>query len=122
MGEHGSRQSRIKRRERSQHVGPALWICHHRSPLVRRESRVFVEDVSECLVNLADVVKESDTLDASANSLVESGCVAENQREARNPPNVRAGYGVIGVDRIQQSLQRRRSEALGMDTRTPLTD
>ena len=86
---------------------------HYRAALLGRELRRIVEDVGERLVELADIVKKRDTLDAAERSLVEPGRFAEYERIGRDPAHVRAGNRIIGVDCVEESFKRCRAEPLG---------
>lgn len=72
----------------------------------------FIDDVMERSIDLANVVKERDALDAMLSSLVEVCRFGDYQRVLRNAPHVRAGRRVIRVDRVEERLQRGRSETL----------
>ena len=78
-----------------------------------RQLRVVVDDVEERLVNLADVVEEGDALERAQLVLIETGGVAEDQRIAGDPPDVLSRFVVVGLDRVEQRLERGGREALG---------
>src|SRR4051812_9963452 len=88
-------------------------MCHHGAALLRRKLRRIVEDVSERLVELADVVKERNSLDAPEHPLVVSSGFAEYQRVGGDTADVGAGDGIVSVDRIKQCLQSCGAHTLG---------
>ena len=47
--------------------------------LGRRQLRVIMEHVGQCLVNLADIVEEGDAFERTELAMVETSCVAEDQ-------------------------------------------
>jgi hypothetical protein len=62
----------------------------------------FANDVFDRLVNLADVVEECDALDALAFVVGEVGRVGEDEGVGGDASDVRAGVGVIRVDRVEE--------------------
>ena len=103
-----------ERRQRSQDLGAALRVRHHGAALLGGELRLLVEDVGERPVELADVVEERDSLDAAQSALVQTGGFAEYQCVGRDAADVRAGDGVVGVDGVEQRLERGRAKPLGL--------
>jgi hypothetical protein len=81
-----------------------------------------VKDVAHRFVNLSDIVEEGDALDACACAVIEFGRVAENEGIAGDTSDVPACIRIICIDRIQQSLQRRRPKSLGVNARAPLAN
>jgi len=81
-----------------------------------------VKDVAQSFVNFSNVVKQGDSFDAPACSIVEPGCVAKNQSVRRNTPHVSACVAVICIDRIEESLQRCRAKSLSANSRSPLAN
>jgi hypothetical protein len=122
MRQHAAREVGIERRERSEYLRAALGMRHHCAAFSRRESGLFVKDVGDCLVDFADVVKESDSLYAVAGPLVKVGGLSEYQGKVSNAPNVSAGHGIVGVDGAEQSLEGGRSETFGANPYASLMD
>jgi hypothetical protein len=60
---HAFGEIRVEGRYWREHFGATTRVGDDRTSLGRREMRLLMNDVEECLVNLADVVKEGDTLD-----------------------------------------------------------
>ena len=83
-----------------------------RPPLGRGEPGVVVHDVEQRLVDLADVVKERHPLDRALRMLVEVGGVGDDQRVGRHPAHVHAGVGIVGLDGVEQRLERCAGEPL----------
>ena len=83
------------------------------APLRGGERVLVVDDVEERLVDLADVVEERDALDALALVLGEVGRVGEDERVGGDAAHVRAGFRVVGVDGVEQRLERGGGEPLG---------
>ena len=119
---HCSRQLRIERREWREHVGAPLGMCHHDAPLGWCEPGRFMEDVGYGFVDLADVMKQCDALDAATRSLVEISGGAQYQSVAGDATDVRAGNSIVGVNCVQERFERGGTEALGMNARAPLSD
>ena len=79
-----------------------------------RERVVVVDDVEERLVDLADVVKERDALDARCTrARRELGGVGEDERVGGDAAHVRAGLGVVRVDGVEQRFECGGGETLG---------
>src|SRR5688572_11380821 len=87
---------------------------HHGAPLLRRELGWIVKDVGERFVELSDVVEERDSLDTVQSLLVEPSGFAEEERVSRNTTDVSAGDGIVGVDGVEQCLERGRAKAFGV--------
>jgi len=90
----------VKRAERREHIRTPLRVCPDRSPFFGRELRLLVKDVGQRSVQLANIVEERDTLDATQCALVEVSGLAEYQSVYRDPANVGARLGVVGIDRV----------------------
>ena len=91
----------------------------HRITLGDRELCVVVNDVEERFVNLADVVKERDTLDVPLLAGAEVCRLGEYQRITSDTPDVFASLTVVRIDGAEQRLEDRSSESLG--GQSPLT-
>jgi len=83
-----------------------------RAPLFRRQFLRLLHDVGYRLVDLSNVVEQRDTLYAMLRSLVEICGACERQRILRNTTDMRPGFGVIGVDCVEQAFQGGRPESL----------
>src|SRR5215208_3656102 len=77
------------------------------------ETALFMKDVVYRLVNFSDVMKEGDTLHTVLSSLVELSSVGQYQRVVGDSSNMRAGHGVIGVDRREQRLEDGGAKSFG---------
>lgn len=75
----------------------------------------IVHEIEERLVNLADVVEERGPFDLLALRLRQIGGVGDDQRVRSDAADVRARFLVVGVDCIEQRLQRGGHHALGSD-------
>jgi len=95
-------------------------MCHHRYTVGRSERGFIVENVGDRLMDLADVVKQRDTLDTGARSLVEPGRPREDERAAGNTADMRAGHRIVGVNRVKKRFERCGAESLSADARAPL--
>jgi len=95
---------------------------HHRAALCWRELAALVKNVGDGLVNFADIVEERDAFHARARSLIQFECLAEYERIPRHSANVCAGYSIVRIDRVEQCLERRRSEALRKNAMTSLAN
>lgn len=104
----------IERTQRSEDLSPALRVRHHGAPLFGCELGWIVEDVRERLVQLPDVVKEGNPFDAMQSTLVEAGGFPEGQRVSCDASYVSACNGIVGIDGIEQGLERGGAEALGL--------
>ena len=114
MRQHALGKIGIEMLQRREDVGAAPGVRHHRAPFRRREPGVVVKDVGDRLVDLADVVEQCDALDAVTRALVHVGRIGENQRIVGDAPDVGAGDGVVGVDGVEQRLERGGAEPLGV--------
>jgi len=110
----------IKRAKRIEHFSATLRMGFHRSALLRRELGYLVEDVRQSSVELPDVVKQCDALNAAHRVPVEPSGLGQNQRVRRDPAHVVARLLVVGIDCIEQRLHRRRGESLGFVSRSVL--
>jgi hypothetical protein len=110
----------IKRAKRIENFSATLWMGFHCSPLLRRELGCLVEDVRQSSVELADVVKQCDALNAAQPVPVEPCGPGQNQRVRRDSAHVLARLFVVGIDRIEQRFHRRRGESLGFGPRSVL--
>lgn len=122
MREHAGRQLGVKRGKGRQHVGTARWMGRDRASFLRRELPGIVQQIIERPVNLADVVKECDSLHAQLLAIVESGGIGQDERVPGHAADMGAGFGVIHVDGEQDRLQQRRGEPLGVAAEPALPD
>jgi 23S rRNA (cytosine1962-C5)-methyltransferase len=113
MREDALTQLRIEGAERLEDLGATTRMRRDRAPRLGSEARVLVDDVDECLVDLADVVKEGDTLDGALLGVREAGSVGQRQGVGGDAPDVVACLGIIGTDCIEERLEGRGAEALG---------
>jgi len=120
--DYASRQVGIKRCEWLQYFGSALGVGHYGAPLLRCELRGLVKNVGEGTVQFSDIVKERDTLDTVQPMLIQAGCLAEDERIAGDASHVRAGFGVVCINRIEECLQRRSAQSLGLRTQGVFAD
>ena len=79
-------------RERLEYIRAAAWMSPYRTPLGRSELGVVVKDVSESLMDLSDVMKQRNALDASPRGFVEVRCLGEYQSVVGDAPNVRVFF------------------------------
>jgi len=114
MGAHTIREIRIKGAQRRQHFGATIRVRIDRAALCRGQRRVIVNDVEQRLVNFADVVEERDPLDAPALFFIQIGGAGEHQRVACDAADVRPRHRIVGVDGVEQRLERRGAEAFEM--------
>ena len=112
MCEHAMWQFGIESVEWGQHVRAALRVREDFAMLCGRQFVVIVDDVEERLVDLADIVKEGDALHGALGALVEPQFVREDECIVRDTSYMCACLGIVGVDGIEQGLERRGGEAL----------
>ena len=74
-----------------------------------------MENIREGAVELANIVKKCDALDAVTRGLVDVGGFTEDDRVGCNTTHVSTGLGVVGVDGVEQRFQSRRAQSLGSD-------
>jgi len=80
-------------------------MCSHRLAFLLRELRLFMDDVEQRLVDLADVVEERDALHVPLLAGIEVGRFGEDERITSHTADVAAGFGVIGVDGAEECLE-----------------
>ncbi len=102
----------IEVRDRVENFGSAPRVGLDGAPLFVTEIAPFVNDVEECLMDLAYVVEEGDLLDHSKGVWIDCGFLGEHDGVRRDATDVGAGIGVVGVDRVEKSLEGGRGEAL----------
>lgn len=110
----------IEAGEGSEHVGAPSGVGGDRATLVLAQLLPFVNDVEESLVDLADVVKEGDALDAAEGPLVPSRGISDDERVVGDASDVGPGLGVVGVDGVEERLERRGGHAFGRSAGVPL--
>ena len=113
-------QIRIERSKRLENFRAFAWMRHHGIALVPCKPLRVVHDVRDRAIDFAYVVEERDPLDAALFALIEIGCASERQRVVGDTPDMRAGLGVVGVDGVQETFERRGSESLEGEPFTPL--
>ena len=106
------RQIGIEAAEGREHFGATLWVRGNGLALVRGELVRVVDDVEQRFVDLPDIVEECDTLDAAPHVLLEAGRVGEHERVRGDAADVRAGVGIVGIDGLEQRLERGGGDAL----------
>jgi hypothetical protein len=84
-----------------------------RSAFSGGEMRILVNDVEERLIDLPNVVEESDALDDLSLVGIELRGVGDDQRVGGNTSHVSAGLRVVRVDGIEERLEARRGHPLG---------
>ena len=104
-------QVRVKGVERRQHLGSASGMSANRAPFLRCELRLVVEDVRQSLVQLPNIVEQSDSLDTVEHSRIEISGFPEHESVRGDAADVRAGHGIVRLDRIEKSFQRRRAKS-----------
>ena len=72
--------------------------------------------------SFADVVEERDALDAVQSALVQAGGLAEYEGVGCDAADVGARDGVVGVDRVEQRLERGRAKPLGLRSHAVLAE
>jgi 23S rRNA (cytosine1962-C5)-methyltransferase len=90
---------------------------HDCSAFLGGELRRIVKDVGERLVELAYVVEQRHALDAAEGSLVEPGCIAEDERIGRDATHMGAGNRIVRVDCVEKRFERGGAESLGSRAR-----
>ena len=108
------RKLRIERRQRRHHLSAALRVRHYGAPLLGGEIGWIVEDVRKRLVQLSNVVEQRNPLDAVLGVVIETGSLAQDEGIGRDAADVRASGGVVGIDCVEQGLERGRAEPLGV--------
>ena len=111
--EHAGGELRVEAVQGCEHVGTTLGVREDRSALGGGELAVVVDDVEERLVDLADVVKERDTLDDALVAVAQSGGVGEDEGVVGDAADVGAGLGVVGVDGVEERFEGGGGEPLG---------
>jgi len=79
-----------------------------------------VDDVEQCFVNLADIVKQGDAFDGTLPSLVESGGIRDDQGVRRHAADVLASLGVVRLDGVEQRLEAGGGESFHRSAATAL--
>jgi hypothetical protein len=79
--------------------------------LASAQRGALVDDVEQSGVDLADVMKERDALEAPAGVVVEVGGTSQDQRVRGDAPHVGAGGMIVRVDGVEQRFQRRGGES-----------
>jgi len=70
-------------------------VGHYGATLLRRELGWVVENIREGAVELANIVKKCDALDAVTRGLVDVGGFTEDDRVGRNTTHVSTGLGIV---------------------------
>jgi hypothetical protein len=104
----------IKGIQGRENLGATLRMRSNRASLFRSELGFVVKDVSECFVQLADVVEQRDSLDAVEHPVVELRSAPKYERVLRNAADMCAGNGVVCLNRIQERFESCRAQALGL--------
>jgi len=111
--EHAVGEIGIETRQRCEDVGADGRVRGDGSAILGAEWLIVADDVDEGLVDLPDIVEEGDTFDALALVLRELGRFTEDERVRRDAAYVRTRLGIVGVDGVEQRLERCRGEPLG---------
>ena len=106
------RKLRIESAERPQHLRPFCGVLLDRAAFIRRQDLRFSHNVRDRAVDLSNIVKQRDPLDASLASLIEIGGSGKSQGVFGNAPHVSSRFRVVGVDRVEKGLQACRPESL----------
>ena len=64
-----------------------------------------MHDVEQRLVDLADVVKESDAFDRPPTPLIETGRVGDDQSVGSHPADMMSGLGVVRLNGVEKCLE-----------------
>ncbi len=102
----------IERRQRLEHFRSTARMGHDGPTLVGTELARLVDDVGQRTIHFTDVMKERNTLDTSLHPFVHISSLCQNECELGDSADVRAGGGVIGVDRIEDRLEGRGAKPL----------
>ncbi len=113
VGDDALSELRVEGREWREHFRAAQGMRQDGASLARGQLLGIVDDVEERLVNLSDVVKERDPLERAQLAVPQAGGVAKDQRVAGDSPDMLPGLMVIGLDGIEECLERGRRESLG---------
>ena len=111
--EHAVGEIGIETRQRCEDVGADGRVRGDGSAILGAEWLIVADDVDEGLVDLPDIVEEGDTFDALALVLRELSRFTEDERVRGDAAYVRARLGIVGVDGVEQRLERCRGEPLG---------
>jgi hypothetical protein len=71
-------------------------------------------------VEFPNVMEQRYPLDAALRTLVETGGLGEDERISSDAAYVRTSGFVVGVDRVQQRLERSRAQSLGLRAKVVL--
>ena len=112
VGDHARGELGIEGGERSEDQRAAPRVRRDLAPLFARKTLPLVHDVEQRLVDLTDVVKERDPLDRPTLMLLEPRLVADDERVGGHAANVHPCLLVIGLDGVEQRLERGGSHAL----------
>jgi hypothetical protein len=112
MREHTFGQLRVEWRQWRQNLCPAFGVSRDCSALRWRQILVLVDDVKQRLVNLSDVVKESDSFDIPLFMILQVRGVGEDDGVGGNAAHMCTCLGVVCVDGIEERLQARGGNAL----------
>lgn len=108
--------------DRAQHLGTALRMRPDSSPLLRGKLGVFVKNVGERFVQLPDVVEERDPLDTAPGVLIVAGRPRKDVRERRDSADVSASFRVVGINGVEQRLERGGAQPLRAGPATPFPE
>lgn len=81
-------------------------------PLASVQLAGVVDQIEECLVDLANVVEQGNTFHHVARVFVDTHCIGQHQRVTSHAPYVSSGYRVVCVDGVEQRLERGSSQPL----------
>jgi hypothetical protein len=96
-------------------------MLHHRLPFFGGQLRGIVHDVRYRTIDLSNVMEKSNTLDTALKPLVSIAGNRELQCVVRNATGMRACFGVVGVDCVEQALERGGSKPLEHEAVASLT-
>lgn len=113
VGKHALCQVWIEGSDGSENVCTALWMRRNLSSLGRSECRLLVDDIEKRLMDLSDVMKQSDALDDFHLVLGKIRRVGEDQCVRGNSSHMGARLCIVGVDRVQQRLERGGCKSFG---------
>src|SRR5690242_12832480 len=106
------RQVGVERGDGCEDVGPAPRMRVDLTSFRWREVGALVNDVEERFVDLSNVMKQGDPLDDFFLMLVELCGIGKDERVGSNASHVSARLGVVGVDGVEQRLERCGGESL----------
>jgi hypothetical protein len=122
VGQDAVAQVPVEESQRPKDFGAATRVRGNKAPLAGAQRGALMDDVEEGRVDLPNVVEECDPLEAAAGVVVQLGRASDDERVRRDAPDVSAGGVVVGVDRVEESLERCGGKTLALADFAPAAE